>query len=59
MDKVTTICYKQERVWESRKDAIDFFTEGVMACEGAEQSRYATILAKLMSGQTACSDQPD
>ena len=57
MDSVITICYGQEKQWDNRWDAIDFFTEGTMACDGSERERYTTILLKLMSGETVCSDE--
>ena len=56
MDRVTTICYGQAKEWENRWDAIDFFKEGVMACDGSEKDRYMTILLKLLAGETECSD---
>ena len=59
MDRVTTICYGQAKEWENRWDAIDFFKEGAMACDGSERDRYTTILLKLMAGETTCSDSND
>lgn len=59
MDKVTTICYGQAREWDNRWDAIDFFKEGVMACDGSEKERYTNILLKLLAGETLCSDSID
>ena len=56
MDKVTTICYGAAKEWDDRWDAIDFFTEGVMACDGSEKERYTNILLKLMAGEEVCSD---
>ena len=56
MDRVTTVCYGQKRVWENRWEAIDFFKEGAMACYGAEKERYTTILLKLLAGEEVCSD---
>lgn len=55
-DAVTTICYGQKRVWPDRWEAIDFFTEGATACDGAERDRYTTILLQLLAGETTCSD---
>lgn len=57
MSKVTTICYRQKREWDSREEAENFFLKGVMCCEGSERDRYATILSKLMSGRKVCSDE--
>ncbi len=55
-DKVTTICYGRAKEWGNRWDAIDFFKEGVMECDGSERDRYTTILMKLLSGEEVCSD---
>ena len=55
-DKVTTICYGRSREWESRQAAIDFFTEGVIMCDGCEKIRYSNVLMALLSGATVCSD---
>ena len=56
MDRVTTICYGQKKEWDSRWEAVDFFNEGAMACDGSEKDRYTTILLKLLAGETTCSD---
>ena len=55
-DLVTTICYGQKQEWDDRWEAVDFFKEGVMACDGAEKERYTNILMKLLAGETECSD---
>ena len=55
-DPVTTICYGQKQEWEDRWQAVDFFKEGVMACDGSEKERYTNILLKLLSEETECSD---
>lgn len=56
MDKVTVICYGQNKEWD-RWEAIDFFTEGAAACDGSEKERYTNILLKLLAGETTCSDE--
>ena len=56
MDRVTTICYGQKQEWDDRWEAVDFFKEGVIACDGAEKERYTNILLKLLVGETECSD---
>jgi hypothetical protein len=56
MDRVTTICYGQKKEWENHWDAVDFFKEGALSCEGSEQERYTAILLKLLAGETECSD---
>jgi hypothetical protein len=55
-DKVTTICYGRSREWESRADAINFFSAGVLECDGCEKIRYTNVLMGLLAGLTVCSD---
>lgn len=56
---VKVICYGKEETWESRKAAIDFYTEGMIATAGsAESTRYANILSDLMAGKHVCKDYP-
>lgn len=56
LDSVTTICYGKTEVWDSRKEAADFFLRAIAGSEGAECERYTTIYAKLVSGEKICSD---
>jgi len=46
-------------VWDSRKDAADFFLQAIAGTEGAECERYTTIYAKLVQGLEVCSDDAD
>ena len=59
LDTVTTICYREKKVWDSRKEAADFFLEAIAGSEGAECERYTTIYTKLVSGLEVCSDDAD
>ena len=59
LDSVTTVCYGQERVWDSRTEAKDYFLEGIFASEGSERERYAFIYAKLILGYDYCTDEAD
>ena len=54
---VKTVCYGDERVWDSREEALEYFLEGMLNCEGSEQSRYATIYAQLKSGASYATDE--
>jgi hypothetical protein len=54
--KVKTVCYGRERTWNSRNDAINFFSEGVLNSEGSEQQRYLKILVDLTLGKIVCRD---
>lgn len=55
-DPVVVSCGGEEKTWEDRPDAILYFHQGVLECEGSEQSRYACILADLMAGKAYCTD---
>ena len=59
LDSVTTVCYGEEKVWDSRKEAKDYFLEGLKATEGSERERYAAIYAKLIVGKKYCTDDLD
>ena len=59
LDSVKTICYGKEELWDSRKDAADFFLQAIAGSEGAECERYTTIYAKLIEGLDVCSDGED
>lgn len=53
---VRTVCYKRERSWESRGDAIRFFKDCSANSCGHERDRYINILFKLKNGDTLCTD---
>ena len=59
LDTVTTICYGEKRIWDSRSDAENFFLCGTMASEGSEQQRYTAIYMKLRAGMEVCTDDED
>ena len=56
---VTTVCYGEKKVLDSRKEAADFFQQAIAGTEGAECERYTTIYTKLVSGLEVCSDDAD
>ena len=56
---VTTICYGEKKVWDSRKEDANFFLQAIAGSEGAECERYTTIYAKLVSGLAVCSDDAE
>lgn len=53
---VTTICYGQEDVFDSREEAIAFFLRAAAGSEGSEQERYLKILLDLSEGKDFCTD---
>ena len=59
LDSVTTVCYGEEKLWDCRKEAKDFFLEALKATEGSERERYATIYTKLILGKNYCTDELD
>ena len=59
LDAVTTICYGEKQVWDSRKDAADYFLQAMAGSEGSECDRYTNIYTKLILGKTVCSDIDD
>lgn len=54
--RVTIICYGEEKVWNSREEAEAFFLQAMAGSEGSEQNRYAAIYTKLQMGMEVCSD---
>ena len=54
---VTTVCYGEKKVWDSRKEAMDFFYEGMLCCEGSERDRYTNIYCKLADGARYATDE--
>ena len=54
-----TVCYGQREYWRSRKEAVDYFLEGISASDGSECERYSKIYAELICGKAVCSDEYD
>ena len=46
-----TICYGHREYWRSRKEAVDYFLEGISASDGSECERYSKIYAELICGK--------
>ena len=57
--KVMTVCYGEERVWDKRQRAINFFTLASESCdpESSEAARYEKILAELYMNMKVCTDE--
>ena len=54
-----TVCYGQREYWRSRKEAVDYFLEGISASDGSECEQYSKIYAELICGKAVCSDEYD
>ena len=56
LDSVKILCYGKEQIWDSRDDAIKFFSQAMAASEGSEHQRCYNIYAMLISGEKTCID---
>lgn len=56
MDMVTITCYGKTETM-TRSEAINFYVDGMMSCDGAEKNRYANIVGQLLLGWKECSDE--
>ena len=56
---VKVTCYGETDIWETAQKAIDFYTEGMNACDpgSSEYSRYAHIVRQLVLGKTEVTDE--
>ena len=55
-DLVLVTCYGQTKEWE-REEAMDFYEEGILCCEGAERDRYVEIYFQLKHGAKVATDE--
>lgn len=55
-DPVKITCYGETEAWAMRQAATDFYSDGVLECEGSEQIRYLNVYSDLISGKQHCSD---
>ena len=59
LDSVRVICYGKEEVWDSRKEAADFYLNAIAGSEGSECERYTNIYTEILLGKMVCSDGVD
>ena len=59
LDSVKVVCYGQEKVWDSRDEASQFYLEAMAATEGSERDRYTNIYLQLQAGNSVCTDIDD
>ena len=55
-DRIIVICYNRIEYWHSRKNAMDFFMECMLGCEGCEKERYTNIYCDLARGAILAHD---
>ena len=46
-------------MWDSRKEAADFFLRAMAGSEGSECERYTKIYTELLMGKAVCTDGED
>ena len=59
LDTVTTVCYGEKEVWDSREEAVNFFLRAIAGSEGSECERYKNIYIMLITGEKICADETD
>ena len=53
---VEVICYGKSKIWSNRKDAIAFYHQGILECDGSERDRYLSVYMDLIFGKAVCTD---
>lgn len=59
LDSVKVVCYGQEKIWDSREEATQFYFEATASSEGSERNRYINIYLQLQAGNQVCIDLED
>lgn len=57
LDAVIVTCYGDTKVWDSRKDAIEFYLQAMAGSEGSEHERYSKIYVELSLGMPTATDE--
>ena len=57
LDSVKVICYGKEEMWDTRKEAADFYFRAIAGSEGSECERYTKIYTELLMGKAICTDE--
>lgn len=55
-DAVKVRVYGKWKTFKSHEEAMNFFMEGMIACDGAERDRYTGIYFQLKAGATVVTD---
>lgn len=56
-EPIRITCYRKTEEWLDRSNAMAFYYEGVMACDGCERDRYTEIFMQLGEGRMECTDE--
>lgn len=57
LDTVKITCYSKTEIWDSRKEAADFYLRAIAGSEGSECERYTKIYTELLMGFSECTDE--
>lgn len=57
LDAVIVTCYGDTKVWDSRKDAIEFYLRAMAGSKGSEHERYSKIYVELSLGMPTATDE--
>ena len=57
LDNIKVTCYGETEIWDTRKEAADFYLKAICGSEGSECERYMKIYSELFEGKTECSDE--
>lgn len=55
-DPVVVVCYNTLEKWESREDALRFYFQGSMECDGCEAERYQNVCIDIEQGNLIATD---
>lgn len=57
LDSVKVTCYGDIKVWDSRKEAMEFYLRAMAGSEGSEHERYSKIYVELSLGMSTVTDE--
>ncbi len=57
LDSVKVTCYGDIKVWDSRKEAMEFYLRAMAGSEGSEHERYSKIYVELSLGMPTATDE--
>ena len=57
MNGVFVTCYGKTTYWDNRRDAAEFYQNGMIATSpSAESDRYCDIFSQIIAGYDICTD---
>ena len=59
VESIKIVCYGKEEIWDSRREAMNFYRKCMAMSEGSEHQRYEKIYEELTFGFNVCTDEDD